>query len=538
MSDLLRVTGMYSGMDTETIVSQLVSARSMKVTNLKNEQKKLEWKQTAWQDLNSKLYSLYSKTLSKLRLTGAYNKKTTTSSDSTKATVVASSSAVNGSQTLQVNKLAKAGYLTGAKLSPKTDSDGEETAWTTSDTLGDINRNLDGKLITVTTGTGADKKETDITLSSSMTINDFVTKLNEAGVNASFDQTNQRFFISSTGTGADNEFSLWGANVGTEEGTLGMLGLDATATYSNGSESTKVEAQDAEIVLNGATFTSSSNSFSVNGLTINTLGVTDGEISITTSTDQDGIYNTIKDFLTEYNDLIVEMDKLYNADSARKYDMLTDEEKETMTDEQVETWENTIKASLLRKDNNLNSVMSSFITTMQSGFYTKNLTEEQKKNMTEGQIAKWYEENGNKKYLSDFGIKTKNYFECEDNEHYAFHIDGDEDDEYSAEKDDKLRTAIAADPEGIAEFFAGLCKGLYDELNKTMGTSTEYSSIYKTYNDKQLKSQYEDYTTKIKEAEKELNDYEDSWYKKFSAMEVALSKLQSNSSAVTSMLGN
>lgn len=120
MSDLLRMTGMYSGMDTESIVSQLVKTKSTKVTNLKNEQKKLEWKQTAWQDLNSKIYNMYSKTLSNLRLTSAYSKKSTVSSDSTKATVVASEGAVNGTQTLQVNKLAKSGYLTGAKLAGKT----------------------------------------------------------------------------------------------------------------------------------------------------------------------------------------------------------------------------------------------------------------------------------------------------------------------------------------------------------------------------------------------------------------------------------
>ena len=98
MSDLLRMTGMYSGMDTESIVSQLVKTKSTKVTNLKNEQKKLEWKQTAWQDLNSKIYNMYSKTLSNLRLTSAYSKKSTVSSDSTKATVVASEGAVNGTQ--------------------------------------------------------------------------------------------------------------------------------------------------------------------------------------------------------------------------------------------------------------------------------------------------------------------------------------------------------------------------------------------------------------------------------------------------------
>lgn len=543
MSDLLRMTGMYSGIDTESIVTQMVSAKSKKVENLKNEQTKLEWKQNVWQDLNSKIYSLYSGTLSKLRLTGSYSKKSTISSDTTKATVVASSSAVNGTQTLKVNQLAKAGYLTGAKLQQKKttekDKDGNETTkdvnWTGSDKVSEINSNLAGQKISITVGTGADAKTTDIEITSDMTITKFTNQLKEAGVNASFDETNQRFFISATGTGSAKEFSISASS----SSALESLGLDPNGTYANGSQCTRIDAQDAEIELNGATFTSDSNTFSINGLTINALGVTDQEISIVTSTDYDGIYNTIKDFISEYNELINEIDKLYNADSARDYDVLSDDEKESMTDEEIEKWEDKIKGSLLRKDGNLYSVMNSLTSTMLGGYYKNNLTDKQKKDMTASEIEQWYKENGGKKlYLSDFGIKTKSYFECEDNEHHAYHIDGDEDDEYAATKEDKLKAAIAADPEGTAEFFASLCKEMYNKLDETMGKTTTYSSIYKVYNDKQLKSDYESYTKKIKEAEEELSDYEDKWYNKFAAMEKALSKLQSNTNAVTSMLGN
>lgn len=548
MSDLLRMTGMYSGMDTESIVSQLVKTKSTKVTKLKNEQKKLEWKQTAWQDLNSKIYNMYSKTLSKLRLTSTYSQKTTTSSDTTKATVVAGSSAVNGTQTLEVKALAKSGYLTGAKLAQKKteekDTDGtvkstELSDWTTSDKLSEIDSSLVGKKISISVG-GATAKEIEIT--SDMTINGFVGKLKEAGVNANFDTTNQRFFISSTGTGSAMEFKLTD-----DDGALASLGLDTSVDYSQGtvasvdttSSATRVAAQDAEIVLNGATFTSSSNTFSVNGLTINAVGVTDGEISIVTATDYDGIYNTIKDFFSEYNDLINEIDKLYNADSARKYDMLTDDQKESMTDDEVEQWEDKIKSALLRKDGNLYSIMNAMTSTMLDGYYKNNLSESQKKNMTQSEIDQWYKENGGKKlYLSDFGIKTKSYFECEDNEHHAYHIDGDEDDEYSGTKTDKLKAAIAEDPEGVAEYFASLCKTLYSKLDETMGKSTDYSSMYKAYNDKQLKKDYENYTKKISEAEDELSDYEDKWYDKFASMETALSKLQSQQSSISSLLGS
>ena len=547
MSDLLRMTGMYSGMDTESIVSQLVKTKSTKVTNLKNEQKKLEWKQTAWQDLNSKIYNMYSKTLSNLRLTSAYSKKSTVSSDSTKATVVASEGAVNGTQTLQVNKLAKSGYLTGAKLDGKTTTttgtDGKDVTkvvnWETTDKLSEIDSNLTGKTISITTGSGTDAKTTDIEITADMTINDLVAKFKDAGVNASFDTTNQRFFINSTGTGSAKNFTL----TSDDSTALASLGLDPNTTYTdiNGSKNScvKIEGQDAEIVLNGATFVSDSNTFSINGLTINTLGVTDEEISLVTSTDYDGIYNTIKDFLTEYNDLINEMDKLYNADSARKYDMLTNDEKDSMTDDEVEQWEDKIKSALLRKDNSLYNVMNTLTTTMMDGYYENNLSDKQKKNMSASEISAWYKENGGKKhYLSDYGIGTLSYFEAQDNEHHAYHINGDADDEFTSTKEDKLKAAIAEDPEGTANFFATLCKTLYSKLDETMSESTEYSSIYKVYNDKQLKKDYKDYTTKISDAEDELNDYEDRWYNKFSKMEVALSKLQSQTSSISSMLGS
>ena len=77
---------------------------------------------------------------------------------------------------------------------------------------------------------------------------------------------------------------------------------------------------------------------------------------------------------------------------------------------------------------------------------------------------------------------------------------------------------------------------MYKNLGEIM-ERTDYRSIYKVYDDKLLQKEYDDYTSKISQAEEKLNDYEDKWYDKFSAMEVALSKMQSNQSAVTSMLG-
>ena len=863
MSDLLRMTGMYSGMDTESIIQQLVKAKATKVTNLKNDQKKLEWKQTLWQDLNKRIYKLYTGTLSNMRLTGSYSKKKSSISDPTKATIVAGEGAVNGVQSLEVKKIAKSGYLTGAVVSKKSSkvtkdtklsdlgvktgstlnltvggtikgsmtvnpdqsiddfikdfntkfsgenvsmsfasgkvtvegpSDGttfglsttgstaptvvgalglsnctpsdkvsgtftgdkirfpgdnsqaelkttledlnikggkltvkkndgsivnidvdknmtvnnfislfnqktgltmsldhgkisveapadspnftlssendgfggvtvlaglglgdysgdlqsgkvtgnlvsqllnasenyqDETTVTLEDlkigngslkikragesdliidfdksmtveqlmdkfnkeakgaglsmsiedgkisvnssstaknytlesvqngssgnkllaglglekfenaeqngngktitgdtvsklnpvtissdfslesTLNDIDPSLAGQTINITVGVGVNAKTTSIQLTADMKISEFVSALKDSGVGASFDATNQRFFINSTGTGEAKEFKLTASG-----DALKSLGLDPDAKYDNGSTSTRVYAEDAEIVLNGATFTSDTNTFNVNGLSITTQAVTDEPVTITTDTDYDGIYNMIKDFIAEYNDIMNEMTKLYNADSARKYSMLSDEEKEAMSDDEVEKWEGTIKDSLLRRDKDLYNVMECM----------------------RGAINKGYDIGGETLFLVNFGVGTGSYFDTEKAERNALHIYGDSDDDKYADKDNDLKAAIAEDPEKVIELFAAMSKEMYNSLHDTMG-STDYRSIYKVYDDKRMKTEYDNYTKQIKDAEKKLNAYEDKWYKKFSQMEVAMSKLQSNQNSLASMLG-
>ena len=290
--------------------------------------------------------------------------------------------------------------------------------------------------------------------------------------------------------------------------------LDPDAKYANGSTSTRVYAEDAQIVLNGATFTSDTNTFNVNGLSITTQAVTDEPITITTDTDYDGIYNMIKDFVAEYNDIMNEMTKLYGAASARKYTMLSDEEKEAMSDDEVEKWEGTIKDSLLRRDKDLYNVMECM----------------------RGAINKGYEIGGETLFLVNFGVGTGSYFDTEKAERNALHIYGDSDDEKYADKANELKEAISKDPEKVIELFAAMSKDMYTSLHDTMG-STDYRSIYKVYDDKRMKIEYDNYTKQIKDEEKKLNAYEDKWYKKFSAMEVALSKLQSNQNSLASMLG-
>ena len=111
----IRITGMNSGLDTEALVSELVSAYRAKGDKFTKAQTKISWKQEAWKTMSSKTYS-FRNSLDKMRFTTGYNLKTTSVSNSSKATVTAGNNAVNGTQTLEINALAKTGYLTGGKV--------------------------------------------------------------------------------------------------------------------------------------------------------------------------------------------------------------------------------------------------------------------------------------------------------------------------------------------------------------------------------------------------------------------------------------
>lgn len=713
----IRISGMISGLDTDAIVQELVSAYSTKKDKYVKSQTKLEWKMDAWKTMNSKIYGFYASTLSSMRLSSAYNVKTSSVSDDKIAKVTASSKAVNGTQKLEVNQLSASGYMTGGEIEK---TDGEKVTGTTK--LADIG---------VTAGSKVKLNDTEIEITESMNVDEFVTALKNAGVSANFDETNKRFYVSSLKAGEEGEFTLTAANVdgvsalaklgllaskdidgndtaemakyekiaadtskaGTDEYEAAYLILHSTAldddkkaeqneklsqaledkkaatatitafeeqkaivdkyteaeqlisdytsaettiaafevytetdiktmkdfidahkddaegtkdrikadelqkkfddyeaakklvgekkdeydaavafkaesdkiedgetkskyqkalTYVNdtdkideyntaqtaladaenrikeaktalaGSEVAsfsgnvaRISGQDSEIVLNGATYKSATGTFSVNGLSITALELTNGNaVTINTATDTQGIYDKIRDMLGKYNELITEIDKAYNADSAKGYEPLTDDEKEEMTDTQIEKWETKIKDAILRRDSTLGNVSSSL----------KMLTQ-----FTTTIDGKEYS-------LASFGIATQGYFSSETNEKGCLHIDGDEKDSVTSGKEDKLMAAINNNPDAVVGFFQQFSKNMYDDLTKKMAGST-VSSAYTIYNDKQMSSEYSRYKTQISKWEDKVKYYEDYYYKQFSAMETALSELQSKTSALSGLLG-
>ncbi len=698
----IRMSGMISGLDTESIVKSLMETQQAKKTKIESKKQKLEWKQEIWSGLNTKMYSFYKDYAGKLRFQSNYQTKKATSSDSTKVTVSANSSATKGTYRVNVKSLAAAQYVTSAKISSyeTTNDQGEKVTnkVTSSTKLSDLGMTADGtKQIQIKTA----NQTVSMTVNADTTISDFVDNLKSAGLNASFDEGQGRFFIGAKDSGLDQKFEIKmtaftqeqlnaqqtvnnavkydsltaaqknsvqdvldsiqndtssdnidsavaslmevsdaqaksevtgyyrnqivaelegkyfqkdenGNNVitddakqalinagklkeddasytqedlvtlakqyiqenadsqiagdeyqskitealtnglsndeitiqseearkqtitdavtdyatvmakgaGVETGSsaeLQKIGLDtidgsAVQESASGVGMVVVAAADSVVQVNGATLTSSKTSLTVNGLSLDLMDVTDGEVSITVSDDTDAVYDSIKEFVTQYNSILKEMNTLYNAKSARSYDVLTDDQKDEMSDEEVEKWNTKIKDSLLRRD----STLDGLITTMRS-ITGKSITAS----------------NGKKYSLANLGITTGTDYK----EYGQLHIKGDEDDSVYSDSTNTLQDLLKEDPDVVAEVMAGLTNSLYDALNEKM-KSTTMSSALTFYNDKEMTKQMTQYKKDIKSWETKLQTMEDHYYKQFSAMEKALASLNSQQSSLSSYLGS
>ncbi len=274
-----------------------------------------------------------------------------------------------------------------------------------------------------------------------------------------------------------------------------------------------IEGSDSKIILNGAELTSSSSVVSANGLEISLTSVTKENESVTFSvaTDTDAVYDSVKSFLKEYNSVMKEMNTLYNADSAKGYEPLTSQEKEAMSDDEVKEWETKIKNSLLRSDSTLGSIINAMRSAMQTTV----------------------EHDGKTYALSSFGIMTSTDY----TEGGLLHIYGDPDDSVYSANDDKLKKALESNPDAVIATLTGVFGNLRQTMSDKMAGS-KYSSAMTFYNDIKMKSDVKDYESDIKDWEDKLADMEDAYYSKFTAMETALAKLQSQQSTMSGLFGS
>ncbi|WP_339245994.1 flagellar hook-associated protein 2 [Bacillus sp. FSL R5-0523] len=493
-----RITGLASGMDIDDIVSKLMQTERAPLDKLKQKKQTLEWQRDSYREVNTKIKELQDY-MSKNTLTypSTYQSKTVTSSNESVLTATGSASAPNSSSTVEVASLATAATYKANNY--------------TGYTQGDYNLAFNVVAPGETTA-----KTVNISVTSADTIDNVISKLNSSdlGVSAFKDKIwngteyVETIAFSSKATGAGG--SIQAADAATADFMSGQLGfsLDADNKLTAYKEGT-----NAKVTINGFEMEKLTNNFTVNGVTYsikNTTAAT-GPVTTSVSTDVDGIYNQIKEFVDKYNEMVDSLNEKLKEEKYRDYTPLTSEQKEAMSDKEVELWEEKAKSGLLRND----SSISTGTNQMRTDFYTQ------------------VNADGKTYQLTEFGITTSSAYQMRG------HLEINE---------DKLKAKIQEDPQSVAALFTsgtnssaysdkGIMKRIGDTLKSTV-KSIEAKAGNSTMgtNDYSIGKNLNTISTDITKMQDRLTTIENRYYTKFSAMDSAIQKMNEQASYLSQLL--
>lgn len=292
--------GLGSGLDAETIVSQLVSLERQPITQLQTQADKIKSKISVYGQIQSSVSSLRD-AAKKLADTALWSSTTATSSDPTAVTFSTSTGAALGSYNVGVSTLASAqSVVTNTRLDSAASTVGSGTL---TIEVGDWS--------TGTFEPQADTTAVNINVAATDTLADIRDKINNAnaGVSAAIitDSDGARLVMNSTTTGAANGFRVLAADTGdasnVDDAGLSSLAYDP-ASGTLGTTSPQPGA-NAEATINGVQVFSSTNTFSnvLSGISFSVAKETDSDVTVNVAQDNSSITKAITEFATAYSSM-------------------------------------------------------------------------------------------------------------------------------------------------------------------------------------------------------------------------------------------
>lgn len=562
----MSTSGIYglsgSGIDVDSMVKVGMLTKQNQYDKMYKKQVKNEWLKEAYADVYSQLNTFTNSTMSKYKMSYTTNAMSATSGNSAVATAVANSDAVAMSHTVSVTQTASNAYmLTDGTItrantdttSPSDTTSGKTASIKLKDVLfssteqadlkskleaGTLNASDTAISFTIADGTGAEHTSATVSftyediLNSDETLNDLVSKVNAAGVNvtASYDSTNDALSLYQKEGGKDNKITLTVANDASSSvddysrTLLNNLNLaavtttskDGTATSSLSSKLTLSETSDtieaagtnAEAVIDGRSYSSSSNKISAANVTYTLTSI--GTTTMSVSQDTDKIVENVKQFVEDYNKMLDTLNDKYNEKQYSDYGVLTKSQEDAMTETQITKWNEKAKSGLLYHNQTLAKIRSA----MREALYTP-------------------VESVNSSYNSMMAIGIESTTD-------QGHVTLDE---------DKLKKALAADPDCVYQLFAssgdvtqtnadgttstttdydkeGVVQRLYDKLNDNLDTIKDYAGTSSSTSDSStLGTLIQNLQTQMSDFKVKMDAYEELLYNKYDAMETAIAKL-------------
>lgn len=385
------------------------------------------------------------------------------------------------------------------------------------------------------------------------TLNDLATAFSNSGANVQggYDTVNESFSLYNKTSGSANKIGLK-ANNDTSAELLNKLHLasynaqdnklGSEVKFTNGTMTEAAVGTNAKATIDGKTYESDTNKLNVANVIYNFNGVSaknaDGKTyqasTISVSQDTDKIVDNVKKFVETYNTLIDSLNTKYREEKNTDYKPLTKKQEGEMTESQIDKWNEKAKSGLLYHDNNIYSIISD----MRESLYTK----------VDAVDTVLTDAKGNKysyNSMSSIGITSSTN---------QGHITLDE---------EKLKKALTEDPDCVYQLFAsdqdstyvagstnknqadtytsksdylntGIANRLYNSMNTNISKLESYAGTSKETDDESyLGKLITNMNTKMTSFQTLMKSYESKLYKKYDAMEVALSKLGAQLSYIT-----
>lgn len=517
-SNPIRFTGMASGMDTDSIVKDLMRPQQYKIDKEKKAQALIKLKQDAWKEMNKKLYDFHRNFTNKLSMASTYNNKIISSSNPGAISIDNEAAVQEGTHTFTVTQIAESPFKAGEikTLSGEGVKDPKlEKKITDLIKFPENKKELTLNII-LNQGT-AEEKQIDIKVEASDTLVNLQNKMKAQGINAKYDGANGMFFINSNKTGAKETITFTAPDVELEgeldpaarqeQRVAGRELLRQLGLLEVGKMKTTVTGKDAEYTYgsNNKKFTSSTNKIEINGIQATLKAVTTEPITISSVPNPDATYDFIKEFVTEYNNLIEELNLKLSTKPAKDIMPLTSEERESMSDSEIKLWEEKLNSSLFYKDAQLTEFVDNARSILSNQF------------------------GGD---LAALGIVTGPWAE-----RGKLHILGDKDDMLYAERPNRLREALSENPQAVADKFEEIGKKLYTDTNEKLIKGSNLKSALNFFNDKVMDDQFKSFDKRILTLEERMYKMEEMQYRKFAAMEKMLSTLNNQSSWLSQQFG-
>lgn len=354
------------------------------------------------------------------------------------------------------------------------------------------------------------------------TVDGLLTAINnnkDAGVTATYLGSANKFVLSSNEKGKDREISLGADPKDTTDAANIIFGGDKKESH---------DGTDGEmsILYNGVktTITSSSNTFSIDGLDIRATNTFDtgsataeGGVSFTASADTEKVTETVKKFIEAYNAMIDEVRTQVTTKPDSNYKPLTEDQKNEMNETSIKNWEDKAKEGILYNSSALkdldNATQGIFSSMMMNGVSYDDL------------------EKIGISFSDDYTAGGKIVFD-----------------------EEKFKTAMDSDPEKVSDLFTGT-HGIVNTIDSTLSTyATRYASkngnsygvlieeagsekLSLTLTNNSIYKELKDMQETITNLQSQLSTEQDRYISQFTQMETLINQMNSQSSYLSQLGG-